>query len=93
MGKIMNDQPPLTNLSDLTQRLQELHQRTRETPLFNPVFQLAHDFSRALEGGEVSLDGVEELVDAVVINPPTGCHDQPPRVVVRKNDGLPLSGR
>ena len=66
MGKIMNDQPPLTNLSDLTQRLQELHQRTRETPLFNPVFQLAHDFSRALEGGEVSLDGVEELVDALV---------------------------
>ena len=62
----MSDQPVLTSLHDLTERLQELHQRTRETPLFNPVFQLAHDFSRALEGGEVSLEAVGELVDALV---------------------------
>ena len=62
----MSDQPALTSLHDLTGRLQELHQRTRETPLFNPVFQLAHDFSRALEGGDVSLEEVGELVDALV---------------------------
>lgn len=42
--------------------LGELHQRTRETPLFNPVFQLSLDLSRALEGGEISLDDMGALV-------------------------------
>ena len=42
--------------------LSELHQRTRETPLFNPVFQLSLDLSRALEGGEISLDDMGALV-------------------------------
>lgn len=46
----------------LRERLQVLHQRTAETPLFNPVFQLSHDLSRQLEGGALSLDGVESLV-------------------------------
>jgi phosphoenolpyruvate carboxylase len=46
----------------LEARLGELHQRTRETPLFNPVFQLSLDLSRALEGGEVSLDDLSALV-------------------------------
>ena len=46
----------------LTQRLQELHVQTRETPLFNPVFQLSLDLSRKLENGELSLDTVQELV-------------------------------
>lgn len=46
----------------LTARLQELHGRTAETPLFNPVFQLSLDLSRLLEGGELSLDDCEALV-------------------------------
>jgi phosphoenolpyruvate carboxylase len=46
----------------LETRLGELHQRTRETPLFNPVFQLSLDLSRALEGGETSLEDVARLV-------------------------------
>jgi phosphoenolpyruvate carboxylase len=49
----------------LEARLGELHQRTRETPLFNPVFQLSLDLSRALEGGEMSLDDMASLVAAL----------------------------
>jgi len=49
-------------LAALEARLGELHQRTRETPLFNPVFQLSLDLSRALEGGELSLDDLAALV-------------------------------
>ena len=30
----------MSEIAALTQRLQHLHQRTAETPLFNPVFQL-----------------------------------------------------
>jgi phosphoenolpyruvate carboxylase len=45
--------------------LGDLHQRTRETPLFNPVFQLSLDLSRALEGGEISLDDMGALVTAL----------------------------
>jgi phosphoenolpyruvate carboxylase len=47
---------------DLDQRLQELHPRTAETPLFNPVFQLGLELSRKLETGELSLDQVETMV-------------------------------
>jgi len=47
----------------LETRLGELHERTRETPLFNPVFQLSLDLSRALEGGELTLDDLTTLVD------------------------------
>ncbi len=46
----------------LETRLGELHQRTRETPLFNPVFQLSLDLSRALEADEISLDDMTGLV-------------------------------
>ncbi|WP_252259987.1 phosphoenolpyruvate carboxylase [Erythrobacter aurantius] len=53
----------LNTVSDLGERLQELHARTRETPLFNPVFQLGLDVSRALEGGVMDLDAVERLVE------------------------------
>jgi phosphoenolpyruvate carboxylase len=49
-------------IAALDARLGELHQRTRETPLFNPVFQLSLDLSRALEGGEISLDDMGALV-------------------------------
>ncbi|MEM7780015.1 MAG: phosphoenolpyruvate carboxylase [Pseudomonadota bacterium] len=56
----------LNSVADLSMRLQELHARTRETPLFNPVFQLSLDLSRALEApgsGVLDLDAVERLVE------------------------------
>ncbi len=49
-------------IAGLTQRLQELHVQTRETPLFNPVFQLSLDLSRKLENGELTLAKVQDLV-------------------------------
>lgn len=52
----------MRHITDLLQRLSELHARTRETPLFNPVFQLGLDLSRQLEGGEIDLDAIETLV-------------------------------
>ena len=54
---------PLKTAAQLSARLQELHARTRETPMFNPVFQLGLDLSRALEGGAINLDELEELVE------------------------------
>ena len=57
----MPELQPLT-FATLTHRLRELHERTQETPLFNPVFQLAHDISRALEAGDVSLEDISGLV-------------------------------
>lgn len=53
---------PLKTTADLSDRLRELHARTRETPLFNPVFQLGLDLSRGLETGALDLDALEELV-------------------------------
>jgi phosphoenolpyruvate carboxylase len=47
---------------DLRARLQALHKTTAETPLFNPVFQLSLDVSREIEGGTLSLSGVESYV-------------------------------
>ena len=47
---------------DLLDRLQALHRRTEETPLFNPVFQLSLDLSRLIESGELSLDQCEGLI-------------------------------
>ncbi len=49
-------------VSGLTERLQELHVLTRQTPLFNPVFQLSLDLSRRLENGELTLDTVQNLI-------------------------------
>jgi len=54
---------PLSSIEHLSQRLQELHARTRETPLFNPVFQLGLDLSRGLEGDTLDLDALETLVE------------------------------
>ncbi len=48
--------------ADLLDRLQVLHARTAETPLFNPVFQLSLDLSREIEGGALDLSGVEAMV-------------------------------
>lgn len=52
----------MKTIADCEARLGELHQRTRETPLFNPVFQLSLDLSRALEGNDLSLDDLTGLV-------------------------------
>lgn len=49
-------------LGELDARLQELHQRTAETPLFNPVFQLSLELSRRIESGELSLDDIAALL-------------------------------
>jgi phosphoenolpyruvate carboxylase len=49
-------------VADLTERLQALHRRTEETPLFNPVFQLSLDLSRLLEAGELSLTECGALI-------------------------------
>ncbi|MBU2341103.1 MAG: phosphoenolpyruvate carboxylase [Alphaproteobacteria bacterium] len=48
--------------AELSARLAELHERTRETPLFNPVFQLSLDLSRQLESGELTLQDCAALV-------------------------------
>lgn len=48
--------------ADLCQRLDQLHHRTAESPLFNPVFQLSLELSRQLENGTVSLADASALV-------------------------------
>jgi len=53
----------LGTVPDLLERLKQLHVRTRETPLFNPVFQLSLEISRALEGGRMELGAIEALVE------------------------------
>ena len=52
----------MNSVEELLERLAALHKRTEETPLFNPVFQLSLDLSRAIEGGKLSLDACEELI-------------------------------
>ncbi|MGV3555573.1 MAG: phosphoenolpyruvate carboxylase [Croceibacterium sp.] len=52
----------MNSVEDLLDRLAALHKRTEETPLFNPVFQLSLDLSRAIEGGQISLDACEALI-------------------------------
>ncbi len=49
-------------LPELDARLSELHARTAETPLFNPVFQLSLELSRRIESGDLPLDKLAELV-------------------------------
>ncbi|WP_425594734.1 phosphoenolpyruvate carboxylase [Qipengyuania intermedia] len=58
----MTDLSPLS-FDTLAERLRELHARTQETPLFNPVFQLAHDLSRKLEAGDLSLEDLAGLIE------------------------------
>ena len=48
--------------ADLRERLGTLHLRTAESPLFNPVFQLSLELSRALESGALSLAGASGMV-------------------------------
>ena len=49
-------------VDELLQRLSELAQRTAETPLYNPVFQLSHEVSRRLERGDIGLDDIERWI-------------------------------
>ncbi|MFN2099863.1 phosphoenolpyruvate carboxylase [Altererythrobacter sp. MF3-039] len=58
----MSEQGKLDTVPSLVERLQDLHQRTRETPLFNPVFQLSHDISRRLESGALDLGNIDSLI-------------------------------
>ncbi len=51
-----------TTVQGLERRLEELHKRIAETPLFNPVFQVGLELSRGLESGEISLDMLDNLV-------------------------------
>ena len=52
----------MTLLAELDARLQALHSRTAETPLFNPVFQVSLELSRRIESGELPLGQVAHLV-------------------------------
>ena len=52
----------MKTLADLTLRLQDLHRRTAETPLFNPVFQLSLDLSRLIESGALSLADCSAMI-------------------------------
>jgi phosphoenolpyruvate carboxylase len=52
----------VSSFAELSEELQRLHSRTVETPLFNPVFQLAHNLSRRLEDGELTLDDFDGLI-------------------------------
>ncbi len=49
-------------LSELDARLNALHARTAETPLFNPVFQVSLELSRRIESGDLPLSEVAKLV-------------------------------
>ena len=57
----------MTSSATLRERLGILHQRTAETPLFNPVFQLSLELSRDLEAGRLS------LADAAGLAAELGC--------------------
>jgi len=52
----------LKSVGDLLARLEALHGRTEETPLFNPVFQLSLDLSRLIEARALSLDECAGLI-------------------------------
>ena len=52
----------MKTIADYRERLQELHELTAQTPLFNPVFQLSLDISRTLENETSSLDTLGVLV-------------------------------
>ncbi|MBD3730932.1 MAG: phosphoenolpyruvate carboxylase [Sphingomonadales bacterium] len=52
----------MKTVAELIERLQAHHARTRETPLFNPVFQLSLDLSRELEAGDIDLDTIAGMI-------------------------------
>ena len=52
----------MSKIAELDARLEELHQQTRDTPLFNPVFQLGLELSRRIERGELDFAQLEAMV-------------------------------
>lgn len=52
----------MKTVSDLLARLEELRERTNETPLFNPAFQLSLELSRLIEGGVLSLEDIAAMI-------------------------------
>ncbi len=52
----------MTTIAELDARLEELHQQTRDTPLFNPVFQLGLELSRRIESGGLDFAQLEAMV-------------------------------
>jgi phosphoenolpyruvate carboxylase len=52
----------MKSVADLRARLAELHPLTKQTPLFNPVFQLGLDVSREIECGALGLSAVAAFV-------------------------------
>jgi len=52
----------MASSSELCERLAVLHARTAESPLFNPVFQLSLELSRALEAKDIRLEDAAGLV-------------------------------
>ena len=52
----------MKTVSDLLARLEELRERTNETPLFNPAFQLSLELSRLIEGGALSLEEIAAMI-------------------------------
>ncbi len=52
----------MQGITELRARLGELHKRTAETPLFNPVFQLGLELSRAIEGEDADQSEIEAVV-------------------------------
>lgn len=82
----------MKTVAALEARLGELHQRTRETPLFNPVFQLSLDLSRALEGGEISLDDMGALVAELECEGLKARAGKLRRLLAPAADAAPLAG-
>ena len=58
----MSGVPETPQVLDLDNRLEDLHVRTSETPMFNPVFQVALELSRKLEAGQITLASFEGMV-------------------------------
>ena len=52
----------MTSSADLCERLNELHEQTADSPLFNPVSQLSLELSRDLEAGTLTLADATNLV-------------------------------
>ena len=53
---------PPVDAAALRERLEALHERTQESPLYNPVFQLSLEISRLLETGALCSDGLAKIV-------------------------------
>ena len=52
----------MKTIADFREQLQAHHALTKQTPLFNPVFQLGLDISREIEDGSLTLQAIGGLV-------------------------------